>query len=120
MKIDWNSIDPMGCSDAGNLIEANGGVIADAMLCIYADKVVLNDFQLNGEVLAADGTKLSAYEVPANQEFTIKSAPEKGFHNGGVIVNTGYNLNSERIDKYGNPQYNTYTIPASDFNEDGT
>lgn len=120
MKIDWNNIDPMGSSDAGNLIEANGGVIADAMLCIYGDKVVLNDFQLNGEILAADGTKLSALEVPANEAFTIKSAPEKGFHNGGVVVNCGHNPNGERLDKYGNPQFNSYTIAAADFNEDGT
>lgn len=120
MKIDWNSLDPMGNSEAGNKINDNGGVIADAMLCIYGDKVVLNDFQLNGEVLAADGTKLSALEVPANEAFTIKSAPEKGFHNGGVVVNCGHNPNGERLDKYGNPRYNSYTIKASEFNEDGT
>lgn len=120
MKIDWNSIDPMGNAASDNEIANNGGVIADAMLCIYADKCVLNDFQLNGEVLAADGTKLTALEVPANQDFTIKSAPEKGFYNGGVVVNCGHEPNGERLDKYGNPRFNSYTIKASEFNEDGT
>ncbi len=120
MKIDWNCIDPMGNTDPNNLIAENGGVIADAMLCIYGDKVTLNDFQLNGEILAADGRKLSALEVPANEEFTILMAPEKGFHNGGVVVNCGHNPNGERLDKYGNPQYNSYTIEASEFAEDNT
>lgn len=120
MKIDWDCIDPMGNSASDNQIANNGGVIADAMLCIYGDKVTLNDFQLNGEVLAGDGTKLNSLQVPANQEFTIKMAPEKGFHNGGVVVKCGHNPNGELLDKFGNPQYTTYTIKASDFNEDDT
>lgn len=115
-KIDWDNIDPMG----GMSTSSNGGIIADAMLCIYGDKVVLNDFQLNGEILAADGTKLNAYEVPADEAFTIRSAPEKGFYNGGVDVKCGYNLNGEQRDKYGNSQYIIYDISAKSFAEDGT
>lgn len=115
-KIDWDCIDPMGCESTA----ANGGMVADAMLCVYGDKVVLNDFQLNGEILAADGTKLNALEVPADEAFTILSAPEKGFHNGGVDVKCGYNLNGEQRDKFGNSQYVTYEIALKNFAEDGT
>ncbi len=120
-KIDWNSLDPAGNpgdADGKNIIADNGGAIYDAMLCVYGDKVTVNDFQLNGEVLAANGDKLNAYKVDADKAFAIKSAPEKGFHNGGVTLNFGYNLNDEPTDKYGNPQYVTIFVPATDFNED--
>lgn len=119
-KIDWDCIDPMGSATPGNLIADNGGVIADAMLCVYGDKVTLNDFQLNGEILGQDDAKLQALQVPADEEYTIKSAPEKGFHNGGVDVKCGYNLDGEQIDKYGNYQYTIFEIPAKSFAEDGT
>ncbi len=119
-KIDWDCIDPAGNSAPGNLIANNGGVIADAMLCVYGDKVELNDFQLNGEVLGANGEKLSALQVPADEAYTIRSAPEKGFHNGGIDVKCGYNLNGEQVDKYGNYQYITFEIPLKSFGEDNT
>lgn len=120
-KVDWNSIDPAGNpgdAEGKNTITSNGGAIFDAMLCVYGNKVTVNDFQLNGEVLAANGDKLNAYQVDADKPFAIKSAPEKGFHNGGVNLNFGFNLNDEPTDKYGNPQYVTIFVPASDFNED--
>lgn len=120
MKIDWNCIDPMGNSDTSNNISNNGGVIVDVMLCVYGDEVTVNDYQLNGEVLAADGTKLNSLSVPADEEFTIRVAPEKGFHNGGVDINCGYNLNGDPTDKYGNPQFVTYNVPMKSFAEDGT
>lgn len=126
-KIDWNSNEPAGNDEEGNKIANNGGSITDAMLCVYGENVTVNDFQLNGEVLAENGDKLNAYQAPTDKAFTIKSAPEKGFHNGGVNLNFGYNLTEDRVDKYGNPQYvstfvslnqfdektNVYTIPAS-------
>lgn len=120
-KVDWNSIDPAGNpgdAEGKNTIPSNGGAVMDAMLCVYGDKVTVNDFQLNGEVLAANGDKLNAYQVAADQPFAIKSAPEKGFHNGGVNLNFGFNLNDEPTDKYGNPQYVTVFVPASSFNND--
>ena len=51
-----------------------------------ADKVILNDNQLNGEVVAADGRKLNSLEAPSGKPFKIKVLPEKGFHNGGVEI----------------------------------
>lgn len=124
-KIDWDCDEPAGNSAEGNTIAANGGSVTDAMLCVYGDNVMVNDFQLNGEILAENGDRLNAYSVPADKSFAIKSAPEKGFHNGGVTLNFGYNLNDEPLDRYGNPQYvstfvsldnfddnNVYTIPA--------
>lgn len=120
-KIDWDSIDPAGNpgdAEGKNIITDNAGAIFDAMLCVYGDKVTVNDFQLNGEVLAANGDKLNAYQVEADKPFAIKSAPEKGFHNGGVNLNFGFNLNGEPTDKYGNPQFVTVFVPASSFSND--
>ena len=116
-KIDWDDVTPNGHNEIAN----NGGIIADAMLCVYGPEVVLNDFQLNGEILAADRTKLSNHKVPADADFTILSAPEKGFHNGGVTVKCGYNLSQEQQrDKFGNSNYITFDIPAKNFSEEGT
>ncbi len=122
MKIDWDCIDPMGNSgnaEGRNLITDNGGVIADVMLCVYGDQVTVNDFQLNGEIITADGTKLNSLQVPADADFTIVSNPEKGFHNGGVDIKCGFNLTGDPVDKYGNTQYTTTFVPVASFNENG-
>ena len=118
-KVDWDCIDPAGNPgvDGKNVINDNGGAIIDAMLCVYGNNVTVNDFQLNGEVLAGNGDKLNAYQVPADKAFTIKSAPENGFHNGGVNLNFGFNLDGDAVDKYGNPQYTTIFVPASSFDD---
>lgn len=120
-KCDWNSIDPggnPGDEEGKNTITSNGGSVTDAMLFIYGPQVTVNDFQLNGEVLAADGTKLNAHKVPANQAFQILSSPEKGFHNGGVTLNFGYNLDGDIKNKFGNPQYLSTFIAPSLFSLD--
>ncbi len=100
------------------MINANGGVIADVMINIHNDNVTVNDHQLNGEVLAADGTKLNALSVPFGRDFTIMMNPEKGFVHDGVVINYGYNLDGKATDKYGNPQYQTVRVPASRFTDD--
>lgn len=86
--------------------------------------VTINDSQLNGEILSADGSKLDSYKILLNKDFKIKVSPEKGFHNGGVdiyvfrnfdrIVNINdtskaekYHITPEQFDKD-----NTYIIPA--------
>lgn len=119
LKLDWNSIDPMGNpgEDGRNLINDNGGVIADIMLNVYADNVSVNDFQLNGEVLADDGTKLNAIKTPAGKPFTIMMNPENGFIHDGVDIKIGYNLDGDRLDKYGNPQYSELYIPGFKFSD---
>jgi len=118
LKLDWNSIDPAGNpgdAEGNNLINDNAGMIADVMLNVCGLTVDINDFQLNGEVLAADGSKLSPYRAPYGQAFTIQVAPEKGFHNGGVDVKIGFNLDGDKRDKYGNTQYTELSIPETDF-----
>ncbi|MDE7388465.1 MAG: hypothetical protein K2M97_04350, partial [Muribaculaceae bacterium] len=118
-KTDWASKDPAGNNAAGNLITDNGGVIIDVMLNVHSTEVSVNDFQLNGEVLAADGRKLDALKVPFGQPFAIKMNPEKGFFHNGAVIRTGYNLDSERsTDKFGNPQYTVTTIHANQFEDD--
>lgn len=119
-KVDWDNTDPMGNGDSGNHISNNGGVIADVMLNVHADNVTVNDFQLNGEVLAADGSKLNALQAPFGQPFAILMNPEKGFTHNGVLVKSGYNLDGEKTDKYGNPQYFETTVLGYEFDENGT
>lgn len=121
LKLDWNSLDPAGNpgdAEGNNLINANAGMIADVMLNVCGQTIDINDFQLNGEVLAADGSKLSPYSAPYRQAFTIKVAPEKGFRNGGVDVKIGFNLDGEKRDKYGNVQYSELSVPETDFTDD--
>ena len=118
-KLDWNCIDPKGNSANGNNISDNGGVIADAMLCVYSDTVEVNDFQLNGEIVASDGTKLNSLKVNSDEDFAIKSIPEKGFINGGMVIKQGYDLSSEnRFDKFGNPHFKEFTISSEEFDSD--
>ena len=119
-KVDWNNSDPMGNMASDNKITDNGGMIADVMLLVYDNFSEVNDHQLNGEVVRADGTKLNSLKVQSDEPLTVKSVPEKGFHNGGITVKAGYNIDKdEAVDKYGNPQYSTITIPADAFSADG-
>lgn len=119
LKLDWNSIDPMGNpgENGQNLINDNGGVIADVMLNVHSDNVTVNDHQLNGEVLAADGSKLNAFKTPAGQPFTILMNPENGFVHDGVDIKIGYNLDGNKTDKYGNPQYTEMFVPGFQFSD---
>ena len=124
-KVDWNSIDPAGNLNAGNSIISNGGGIIDIRLNIHGDNCLVNDANRNGEVLAADGSKLSGYTAPFGKPFTIIMNPEKGFEYSGIIVKHGYNLAGDSIDTHGNVQWirthferqlfgkdHTFTIPA--------
>lgn len=125
-KVDWNSIDPGGALVASNSIIGNGGGIVDIRLNIHGDECTVNDANRNGEVLAADSSKLSGYATPFGQPLTIIMNPEKGFEYAGINVKHGYNLASDSLDAYGNVQWvrthfgrslfdestNTFTIPA--------
>lgn len=113
-KEDWNNIAPegnAGDSDGKNHIIDNGGGIVDIMLNVVAPNAVatVNDFQLNGEILAADGSKLSNYQVPAFEPFEVLIAPENGFENNGFTLKCGYGTitpeSTNRYDKYGNPEW---------------
>ena len=117
-KVDWDSSDPAGSIKGGNYINDNGGVIVDIMLHVHNAEVTVNDHQLNGEVLASDGSKLNAYKVAYNNDFTVKMNPEKGFIHDGMTIKCGYNFDGKEIDTYGNRQYYTYTIDADAFNSE--
>lgn len=122
-KVDWNNIDPAGRIGDDNSILANGGGIIDIRLNIHGDFCNVNDANRNGEVLAADGTKLVKYQAPFGQPFTIKMNPEQGFEYAGIIVKYGYNLGGDSI-VHDNPQWlkvrfsrelfenDEFTIPA--------
>ena len=114
-KVDWDCLDPAGNSDSGNKILSNGGVIADIMMNVCADQATVNDNQLNGEVLAADGSKLNALQVPALEDLGIRMNPEKGFENDGFLLTYGYELTEEQMDKHGNPRW-----LQQDFTKSGT
>ncbi|MCM1029524.1 MAG: GEVED domain-containing protein [Pseudoflavonifractor sp.] len=111
-KVDWDCNDPAGNDTEGNFIADNGGVIADALLLIHDPEITVTDNQLNGEVLAVDGSKLDRYKAPYGKDFTIKMNPEKGFTHNGVIVKHGC-LDRDSI-VMENPQVLTTTLS---FNE---
>lgn len=115
-KVDWGSIEPGGCMAPPNTIIQNGGAMVDVRLNIHGDEISVNDNQLNGEVLAEDGSKLNNYKATWGKPFTILVAPEKGFTYSGVKIIHGYNLNQER-ELYGTPQWDEITIPAYLFKD---
>ncbi len=124
-KIDWNCTDPAGNPDPSNMILNNGGIVVDAMLNIVKPGATANanDFQLNGEILAADGSKLSNYTVPAFEPFEILIAPENGFENNGFTIKYGYGTidtegEENRFDRYGNPNWFIRDFPLSLFQKD--
>jgi hypothetical protein len=118
-KIDWASSDPAGNNSSDNDIVTNGGVIADVMLYVHTDAVAVNDNQLNGEVLAADGAKLNNYSAAHGTAFKVQIAPEKGFEQDGLTVFYGYNLGDDQYDKYGNPQWQSAAMARTQFDENG-
>lgn len=118
LKLDWNCGDPAGNTDASNLILSNGGVIVDVMLNIHGTEATVNDFQLNGEVLAGDGSKLSAYKTDALRPMSIIMNPEKGFVNNGFTLKYGYNLDGDQVDKFGNPNWFLQDFPLDLFSKD--
>lgn len=119
-KVDWNSIDPAGSLDASNPIIGNGGGIVDVRLNIHGDNCLVNDANRNGEVLAADGSKLSGYTAPFGKPFGIIMNPEKGFEYSGIIVKHGYNLSGDSVDTYGNVQWVRTHFERQQFGEDHT
>ncbi len=119
-KVDWASAEPGGSSDPANLIDANGGSIVDVMLHVHNAEVSVNDNQLNGEVLAADGSKLDAFKTPYKQQFSVKMNPEKGFVHEGFTMYCGYNFSGKPVDKFGNRQYTVYTVGKGEFAADDT
>ncbi len=96
-KVDWDCIDPAGNVDQGNSIISNGGGIIDIRLNVHGDYCNVNDANRNGEVLAADGTKLVKYQAEFGKPFTIKMNPEQGFEYAGIVVKYGYNLGGDSI-----------------------
>ncbi len=123
-KVDWNNIDPAGNSDSGNLITSNGGAIADVLLDIHESEVIVNANQLNGDILATDGSALMKYPVPYGKDLTVQMVPAPGFVHNGMTVRCGYNIAAEaQLDSNGNPNWleveipvgesDTYVIPAA-------
>ncbi len=122
-KLDWDNIDPRGNpgDETGqNSIVANGGVIADVMLNVAGSTVEVNDYQLNGEIISAtDNKKLTPYNAPYGKTFTIKAIPADGFYHDGIDVKVGFNLDGDKTDEFGNPQYEEFYVPGFKFSEDG-
>lgn len=115
-KVDWASIDPAGNNSSSNHIVNNGGGVLDLMLNVHGDECNVNDANRNGEVLAADGSKLNGYKAPFLKPFTIKMNPENGFSYNGIRVRHGYNLSGDSL-VYGNPQYKDVVYTSDMFNE---
>lgn len=99
VKIDNDNIDPSGSDH----ITHTGGSITDLMLNIHSADIAVNDNQLNGEVLAADGSKLNSFPSRLGHDFPVKIAPERGFRSEGLTVRYGHLSGDSVIME--NPQY---------------
>lgn len=116
--IDWNSVDPGGCIDNGNMITNNGGVIVDLMLNVLADgKASISANQLNGDVADADGNLLNNTQIDFGQEYTVKMLPAPGFTYSKIRVRHGFNLNGEAT-FHDNIQYRDTEFDYSQFDSD--
>lgn len=115
-KVDWNNVDPGGTGTESNNIISNGGGFVDTRLNVHGDSVLVNDNQLNGEVLAADGTKLNNYKHPFGTPLTIKMNPENGFKYDGIRVRHGHNLSGDSL-VHGTPQYVDIRFENYEFDE---
>ena len=119
-KVDWNSIDPAGNPDAGNLLPNNGGTIIDRVLDIHSDSVRVIEGSLNGQMLTADGKTLTNVKAEYGKDFTIKIDPYPGFSHNGVIIRSGYNTSAtSQYDDKGNPVYFVHSYPYSSFDDNG-
>ena len=116
LKVDWDSDDAAGNSNTGNLITANGGAIADVLLNVHEDNVLISANQLNGDVLTPEGAALSDAPIPFGQAVKIKMAPAPDFTYTGIVITHGYNLDGPEYVR-DNRQYKSVTIPAASFDK---
>lgn len=123
-KVDWNSYDPAGNSNATNLITNNGGGIVDVTLDVHDTNVTVNQSQLNGNIYLNDGnnTVLSNYAHPYGTPMSVKIAPADGFTHNGFTLRYGYDIDQDtpQLDDNGNPNYIQVVIPASAISADNT
>ena len=117
LKVDWDSDDAGGNANANNLIVSNGGAILDVLLNVHDEEVDISANQLNGDVLADDGTVLSEKRIPFGKAFKIKMEPAPDFTYTGAVITHGYNLDGPEYVR-DNRQYKSITIPASSFNSE--
>lgn len=115
-KTDWNSADPAGNLSSDNNMLANGGGFVDIRLNIHGDNTNITSNSRNGEVLAADGTRLIDKTIPFGKDFKIKMRPENGFEYSGIIIRHGYNLDKDSVYK-DNLQWETVFISRDFFDE---
>lgn len=113
-KVDWDNIDAGGNMSSNNSIIANGGGIIDTQLRIYTDSVSVSDAQLNGHVVAKNGSQLNNYRIPFGKPFTVKVVPADGFTYSGIKVRHGYGLSGDSL-IHGNSQWEETFIPAIAF-----
>ena len=109
-KVDWASIDPAGRPEDGNGIIKNGGAICDVCINVHSAEGILSATAENGELLAADGSALSA-TVPFGEALILKAVAADGYVLDVVKVRHGHNLDGE-AEKYGVKQHEEYNIPA--------
>lgn len=116
-KVDWNSVDAGGNMASDNGILRNGGGMIDAFLRIYQETVSVSDHQLNGHVVAADGSYLNHYPASFGKPFTIRMKPADGFGHAGACIRHGYRLSGDSV-VHGNPQWSETFVPATAFRGD--
>lgn len=113
-KVDWNSVDAGGSTEAGNDIVANGGEIADALVNIHSATSKLTVITSNGTVLKPDNSALPA-EITFGISLELLLTPSANYKLDSIIVKHGYLSNSEFIN--GNRQWRIDRIPASEVTD---
>lgn len=126
-KIDWNSIDPGGNTQANNTIAGNGGAIVDVLLNVHGETTTISAHQRNCELISAEtGEGLGGTVVPFGKSYKIKVVPSGGFAYRGVTIVHGYNIAIDPNQNYaitseqyihGNKQYSVDYIPADQFDD---
>ena len=117
-KVDWDNVEPGGSLTQDNSILSNGGAIVDVRLVVHNDQVTIKrgtrgtSGGLNGDVLKADGSKLTEELIPFGEPYNVSVKPAPGFKFSHFLIRHG-NISSEDSLLYETPQFFDATLPAT-------
>lgn len=116
-KVDWDNVEPGGSLTQDNSILSNGGAIVDVRLVVHNDQVTIKrgtrgtSGGLNGDVLKADGSKLTEELIPFGEPYNVSVKPAPGFKFSHFLIRHG-NISSEDSLLYETPQFFDATVPS--------
>lgn len=116
-KVDWDNVEPGGSLTQDNSILSNGGAIVDVRLVVHNDQVTIKrgtrgtSGGLNGDVLKADGSKLTEELIPFGEPYNVSVKPAPGFKFSHFLIRHG-NISTEDSLLYETPQFFDATVPS--------